>query len=349
MFLTVPAVPPCVPTSRTTVLAVLLAGLLVLAGFLLGAVFRTVFFALTVAYLLVPLHQHVKRLGLPPWWASATTATLASLAALLPAAVVLYVLSDHLGSARDALRALPETFQITAAGFTYVVEVETATDFALSTLSSVAVDVAAALPELALKLTLFGMLVFGLLLAHEDAERALIAVIPADYHDLARALASRANATLYAIYVLQAVTALATTVIAIPVFLVLGIPYPFTLAVAAGVLQFVPIVGPSLVVGVIALYRVSIGDATGAVVVLLVAGALVAWLPDVLIRPRLSRQTADLPGSLYFVGFTGGLLTVGPVGIIAGPLVVALVVEAATLLADEHRGTQRSLLPDEWG
>ncbi|MFB6270943.1 MAG: AI-2E family transporter, partial [Halobacterium sp.] len=209
-------------------------------------------------------------------------------------------------------------------------------------------DVAAALPELALKLTLFGMLVFGLLLAHEDAERALLAVIPASYHDVARALAARANATLYAIYVLQAVTAFGTALIALPVFLLLGTPYPITLAVAAGVLQFIPIVGPSLVVGAIAVYYVAIGNTAGAIVVALVAGVLVAWLPDVLIRPRLSRRTADLPGSLYFVGFTGGLLTVGPVGVIAGPLIVALVVEAATLLADEHRGTQRSLLPDEW-
>jgi predicted PurR-regulated permease PerM len=61
----------------------------------------------------------------------------------------------------------------------------------------------------------------------------------------------------------------------------------------------------------------------------------VAWLPDVLIRPRLARETADLPGSLYFVGFVGGLLTLGPVGIIAGPLAVALVVEMADHLSEE--------------
>ncbi|MXR21513.1 AI-2E family transporter [Halobacterium bonnevillei] len=334
--------------SRTTVLAGVFVLLLVVATLLLGAVFATGFFAVTVAYVLVPLHQHVKRLGLPPWWASATTATVASLVALVPVSLGLYVASDRISSLVDAIEELPETVSVTVADFTYVVDVGIATEAVISTLATFAVDAAAALPELSLKLTLFGMLLFGLLLAHEDAERAMLATIPASYHDVAHALAERATATLYAIYVLQAVTAFATAIIAVPVFLALGVPYPLTLAAAAGILQFVPIVGPSLVVGGIALYQASVGDTAGAITVFLVAGVLVAWLPDVLIRPRLSRQTADLPGSLYFVGFTGGLLTVGPVGIIAGPLIVALVVETAALLADEHRGTQRSLLPDEW-
>jgi predicted PurR-regulated permease PerM len=55
----------------------------------------------------------------------------------------------------------------------------------------------------------------------------------------------------------------------------------------------------------------------------------------VLIRPRLAHETAQLPGGLYFVGFVGGLLTLGPVGVIAGPLVVALVVELSSLLSSE--------------
>ncbi|NIB98287.1 AI-2E family transporter [Halobacterium sp. R2-5] len=336
------------PHSRTTVLAALFAALLVVAALLLGAVFGTVFFAVTVAYLLVPLHRRVERVGLPPWWASAATATLASLAVFVPLAAGLSVLTDRASGLADVLAGIPETVTLAFYGYTYPVEVGTVTDAALALVRDVAVDTAVALPELALKLTLFGMLLFGLLLAHEDAERALLATIPASYHDVAHALAARAGATLYAIYVLQAVTALATTVIALPVFLVLGVPYPATLAALAGILQFVPIVGPSLVVGAVAVYWASIGDVTGAILVVVVAGVLVAWLPDVLVRPRLSRRTADLPGSLYFVGFTGGLLTVGPIGIIAGPLIVALVVEAASLLADEHRGDQTSLLPEDW-
>jgi hypothetical protein len=66
----------------------------------------------------------------------------------------------------------------------------------------------------------------------------------------------------------------------------------------------------------------------------------IAYLPDPVVRPRLARKTADLPGSLYFVGFTGGLFTIGVVGVIAGPLMVAMLVESVELLAAEMNGPQ---------
>ncbi|WP_232703312.1 AI-2E family transporter [Halobacterium wangiae] len=324
------------PLSRNVVLAGLLGGLLVLSGVLLGAVIGTVFFAGTVAYLLIPLLYRVERLGLSRWFASAATAGLASLLVGVPVALGLYLASTRIGVVLDALRDVPEEYPISVLEYEYAVDISLVVDAAITYAAALAVDAAAALPVVALKLTLFGMLLFGLLLAHEKAERAFLATLPDSYHDVAHALGKRATATLYAIYVLQAATAIVTTVLALPVFLVLGVPYPVTLAVAAGVLQFVPIVGPSLVVFGIAAYQVTVGNVTGALTVLVVAGVIVAWLPDVLVRPRLSRSTADLPGSLYFIGFTGGLLTVGPVGIIAGPLVVALTVEAAELLAAER-------------
>ncbi|MFB6068744.1 MAG: AI-2E family transporter [Halobacterium sp.] len=329
------------PPSRTTVLAALLAALLVASGVLLGAVFATVFFAGTVAYFLIPLLHRVERLGLSRWLASATTAVLAVLAVLVPLAFGLYVASNRVSRLLVALGELPETFDVAVLEYTYTVEVGGLLDAASAYAAGFAVDAASALPVLGLKVTLFGVLVFGLLLAHEDAERALLATIPDAYHDVAHALGGRATATLYAIYVLQAVTALATAVVAVPVFYALGVPFPVTLAVVAGVLQFIPIVGPSLVVLGVAAYRVGVGDAAGALTVVVVAGVLVAWLPDVLVRPRLSRETANLPASLYFIGFTGGLLTVGPVGVIAGPLVVALTVETASLLPDEQRSAGR--------
>ncbi|MFC3477888.1 AI-2E family transporter [Halobacterium litoreum] len=334
--------------SRTTVLAGVLAALLLASSVLLGAVFATVFFAGTVAYFLIPLLHRVERLGLSRWLASAATTALAVLAVVVPLGVALYVASGRVTQLLDALRDLPESFEVAVLDYTYVVEVGALLDTVAEYAATLAVDAASALPVLALKLTLFGVLVFGLLLGHEDAERAFLNTIPRAYHDVAHALGQRATATLYAIYVLQAVTALATAAIALPVFYALGTPFPVTLAVVAGVLQFVPIVGPSLVVGALAVYRIGAGDTTGAVTIVVVAGILVAWLPDVLVRPRLSRETANLPGSLYFIGFTGGLLTVGPVGIIAGPLVVALTVEAANLLADERRanGENGTLEPE---
>jgi predicted PurR-regulated permease PerM len=329
---------PAVPLSRTQSLAALLAALLALSAAILGAVVGTVFFAGTVAYLLIPVVKRVERLGVSRWIASAATATVASAAALVPVALALSVVGGRAAELVDAVEGLPETFPIAAFGYEYTVDVSLALDAAAAAGADIAVDLASALPVLALKLTLFGVLVFGLLVGHRDAERALLATVPPGYHDVARHLGKRARGTLYAIYVLQAATGVATALIAIPVYVGFGVPFAFTLAVASGVLQFVPIVGPSIVVAGVAAYWVGAGMVQSAVAFLVVAGVLVAWLPDVLVRPRLSQQTAGLPGSLYFIGFTGGLLTVGAVGVIAGPLVVALSVEVASMLATERNG-----------
>jgi predicted PurR-regulated permease PerM len=338
-----PSVLPAVPTDRTTGLAALLLGLAGLSTLVLGAVVGTVFFAGTVAYLLIPVVRRVERLGVSRWIASALTAAAVSAVAVVPFALAVSAVRGRIADAIDAAEQLPETYSFGAFGYEYVVDIGVVADAIATYGAALAVDLAGELPVLALKLTLFGVLVFGLLVAHRDAERALLAVVPPGYRDVAGALGHRARATLYALYVLQAATAVATTAIALPVFYVFDVPYTLTLAVAAGVLQFVPIVGPSIVIAGVAAYWAATGAADAALVFLLVAGVLVAWLPDVLVRPRLSRETADLPGSLYFIGFTGGLLTVGPVGVIAGPLVVALTAEAASLLAEERNGVQTTL------
>jgi len=54
------------------------------------------------------------------------------------------------------------------------------------------------------------------------------------------------------------------------------------------------------------------------------------------IRTKLAGWTADLPVSLYFVGFVGSVLTLGLIGFIAGPLLVALLVESLVLLSEGH-------------
>ena len=346
--MTLPSVLSAVPPARTTGLAALLLVLAAFSTLVLGAVVGTVFFAGTVAYMLIPVVQRVERLGVSRWIASALTAAAVSAVGVLPFGLAMSAASGRIADALDAARQLPETYPVAAFGYEYVVDVGLVIDTVTTYGAAFAVDLAGALPVLALKLTLFGVLVFGLLVAHRDAERALLAVVPPGYRDVAAALGHRARATLYAIYVLQAATAVATTALAVPVFYVFEVPYTLTLAVAAGVLQFVPIVGPSIVVAGVAVYWTATGAADAALVFVLVAGVLVAWLPDVLVRPRLSRETADLPGSLYFIGFTGGLLTVGPVGVIAGPLVVALTAEAASLLAEERNGVQTTLTDDDF-
>ncbi|MCU4925961.1 AI-2E family transporter [Halobacteria archaeon AArc-dxtr1] len=324
--------------SNRLVLAAVVLLLAALTGVILLEVLGTILFALTVAYVLLPVHKWLVRRGLSAWTAAVSATVLGfvgAIAVFSPIFVTLYLRLDELEA---LVRSLPEEVTLAAFGETVVVEAGEVQSVVLAWLSDTAIAFAAALPVLAIKFALFVILLFALLLKGEEAGRAAIAPIPHEYRYIATALAARTRKTLYAIYVLQIATSAVTLLVGYPLFWLLGYDMPFTLAMIAAILQFVPIIGPSLLIVPIAIYHITVGELVAAALVGVLGITLVAWMPDIAVRPRLARYSADLPGSLYFVGFTGGLFTLGPIGIVVGPLIVAVFVEAVDLLADEVNG-----------
>jgi predicted PurR-regulated permease PerM len=317
----------------------LLVGIAAVAAVVLWAVVGTVFFAVTVAYVLSPVRNRLVRRGFSRKMAAAVVAAGTFgvvLGTVLAGGFALYRRREELMS---LLGEIPDAVTLAAGGVSYTVPTSVLLDPARAFLAGLAVDLAAAAPVAALKLFLFAVLLFGLLLDPGAAGRAILGVVPPTYHDIAFAYDERVRQTLYGIYVLQAATAFATTVVALVVFVGLGYRAAFTLAVVAGLLQFVPVVGPSVLLVVLAAVDVVNGQTTRAIVVLVVGGALIGAAPDAVIRPRLASYAAHLPTSLYFIGFVGGVLTVGAIGFIAGPLAVALVVETVVLLSEAAPGS----------
>ncbi|ELY50349.1 AI-2E family transporter [Natronorubrum bangense] len=319
-----------------------LGGIVVLLGLVTGAilleVLGTILFALTVAYVLLPVQGWLVRRGLSEWTAAAAATLIGFASAVAVFSPILVTLYFRVDQVMAIIEDLPRSVPITAFDMTYTVDVAEIQAPALDALSSIAVSFASALPVLAIKFALFVILLFAILLKGDAAGRAAIAPIPHAYRDVVYALAKRARETLYAIYVLQLATSVATLLIGYPLFWLLGYEAAFTLAIVAAILQFVPIIGPSLLILPIAIYHVAVGELAAAILVGVLGVGLVAWFPDVGVRPRLARRSAGLPGSLYFVGFTGGLFTLGAIGIVVGPLIVAVFVEAVDLLADEVNG-----------
>ncbi|WP_254542905.1 AI-2E family transporter [Halomarina pelagica] len=318
---------------RRAVLAGVLLAFAVLAALVLFEVLGTVFFAVTVAYVLVPIRNYAVGRGLSRRVAAAIVATGAFAAVLGIVAALGYVVYQRRGSIVSLIESLPPRFVVPIGGSNFVVETAAAQAQAIDALQAVAADVAAAVPVLVLKLFLFAILLFGLLLRPNSAGRALFSLVPGEYHDVLVALDDRVRQTLYGIYVLQAATAFGTFLVALVVFFALGYDSVFTLAVIAGLLQFIPVLGPGVLVGALALVDLLVGNTTRAVLVAVIGAVVVGAAPDAIIRPRLASWAADLPTSLYFIGFVGGILTVGAIGVIAGPLVVALVVEMVEILS----------------
>ncbi|WEL18833.1 MULTISPECIES: AI-2E family transporter [unclassified Halorhabdus] len=324
------------PSRRVLVLVGLFGAIVTLAVLTLWSVFWTVFFAITVAYVLYPVRRRLSARGVGPRVAaglSTAVAFVVALGVLTPLGYAVYVRRSVFF---ELIENLPEEFSVTALETTYTVDLSTMIQTAQQLAEDVAISAASAAPALALKFFLFVLLVYALLLKPTMPARALRRTVPVEYHDIVEALHERLQDTLFGLYVLQGATGVGTFLIALPVFFVLGYDATLTLAVLSGVLQFVPIIGPSVLIGVLVVTEVLAENVTGAILVGTVGLVFVAGLPDVLIRPRLSEVAADLPGSLYFIGFTGGILSTGAIGIIAGPVVVALLAESVELLASEQ-------------
>ncbi|MFB6179930.1 MAG: AI-2E family transporter [Halorientalis sp.] len=319
---------------RRVLLAILLAIALV-TMFVLADVLATVFFAVTVAYVLYPVRQWLIHRGRGRRVSAAVATLVGFLAVLLAFVPIVAALYGRRHQFLVFVRTLPPTIPVSAYGFQYTIDVSVVLALIQRTLTSIAVQFASAAPVVGLKLALFVFLVYALLLRPHDMRAAAFAFFPTGYHDVVVAFHERVRSTLYAIYVLQAATAFGTFLIAYVVFAVLGYDSSLMLAVISGVLQFIPVVGPSVVVLGLAGYQLVVGNTGAAILVTTFGLVLVGFLPDAIIRTRLASFTAGMPASLYFVGFTGGVLTIGPIGFIAGPLVVAVLLEAGQLLSEE--------------
>ena len=331
------------PPSRQAALAATLAALALVTAVVLFEILGTVVFAVTLAYVLSPLRTAAAGRGASPRVAAGVATGVASLAVVALVAPVGYVLYQRRRAALAVFESLPETVPVTVGETSYTVTLAPLLAGARELLTAAAVDVATAAPVLLLKTLVLVLLVYGLLYRPAAVRVAVTRALPATYHGPLFALDRRVAATLRSIYVLQAATALGTFLLGTGTFWLLGYDSPVVLGVLSGVLQFVPVLGPSVVVVALAGLELLAGEAVAAVTVTVVGLVVVGFLPDAVIRTRLAGYTAELPVSLYFVGFVGGVLTIGSLGFVLGPVVVALLVETVRLLADGVDGARRRL------
>jgi predicted PurR-regulated permease PerM len=333
---------------RLTVLVGVFAAVVLAAGYVLQSVFATVFFAITVAYVLYPVRQLLVGRGLGPRTAAAVSTAVAFVAVLVlvvPLASALYFRRDTLFA---FLGQIPEELTLAVGGFSYTVEFATLLQTLQDAAGGLAFGLAQQLPALAFKLFLFTLVVYALLIRPSRLGEALLRPVPREYHDVVFAFHERTRSMLYGIYVLQAAVAAATFAVALVVFFLLGYDSWFTLSVLSGLLQFIPILGPSVLIIVVGTTEVVAGNVNQAVAVVSVGLVVIGFLPDALLRPRLAHIATDVPASLYFIGFTGGTLSVGLVGIVAGPVAVAWLAEAVALLSAETSAEGRRTTVDDW-
>jgi len=106
-------------------------------------------------------------------------------------------------------------------------------------------------------------------------------------------------------------------------YLVTGVPYALLLGAASGAAALLPIGGTAFVwIPVVIYLWVSAGS--GWAVAALVWDLIVVGVIDNLLKPLTIGQGSGLPAVALFFGITGGLEIYGPLGLFAGPAVIAV-------------------------
>jgi predicted PurR-regulated permease PerM len=178
------------------------------------------------------------------------------------------------------------------------------------------------------------IILFFFLRDRERLSRGIIDMLPlspARVEELGDSLCRSVIANVYgmlAVGVLEgALTALA--------FWITGLRAPLLWGGVAMLLSFIPRVGPALVwfpaVVVLALQ----GNWTKAIA-MFVFGALLISLVDTIVRDRVAGARVNASKLLVLLSFMGGMKAFGPIGFIAGPVVLSLAVTLSRIAREEY-------------
>jgi predicted PurR-regulated permease PerM len=172
----------------------------------------------------------------------------------------------------------------------------------------------------------FVLMIFILFFAIRDGRALFIALrelIPMSAGERSRLFEHLASVTRAMVYG-TGITALVQGALIAIGFAIVGLPSPIVFGVLAALFALVPMAGTP-VVWVPAVLVLVLQGRWYAAVFLLIWGVLVATIDNVL-RPILVSGRAQVGTLTVFIGVLGGVAAFGPIGVILGPLVLALVI-----------------------
>jgi predicted PurR-regulated permease PerM len=106
-------------------------------------------------------------------------------------------------------------------------------------------------------------------------------------------------------------------------YLVLGVPYWALLALATAAAGLLPFGGTALVWVPVTFY-LAVQSGWSVAIILVAWAALTLIITDNFIKPLAMRHGTGLPTLVLFFGLAGGIEAYGPIGIFAGPAVIAV-------------------------
>jgi predicted PurR-regulated permease PerM len=337
--------------AGTITLFIALAIALYVCWLILQPFFNVLLWAVVLCVGFYPMHRRIRaRLGNPTLAAAAST-ILVILLIVLPVTFISIAVVRELSGAAASLQAGVQRFTdpgLPGVGWildrlrNYVsIDRESAREFladriqawgavlASSTLLVVGGAVGA--------LVQTALIVFTLFYLFRDADRlrqAAYEMLPIERvqaHDIAVRTRDVIAATIYGVLVIAAIQGTLGTFI----FSVLGLPSPLLWGVVMFFMAMIPMAG-TFVVWVPAAAYLALTGALFKAAVLVAWGMLVIGSIDNFLSPRLVGKRARLHELLIFFAVLGGLQVFGVLGLVLGPVVVAITLALIEMLRAAH-------------
>ncbi len=131
-------------------------------------------------------------------------------------------------------------------------------------------------------------------------------------------------------------TAGAQSLAALLGYVATGVPHPLFFTLVTFVVAFIPAVGATSVVLAAAGVLLLTGHSQAALALALWAILVVSFI-DNLVKPWLLKGQMEIHGGLIFFALIGGIATFGPVGLVAGPLILSFFLAVVRLCRREPR------------
>jgi predicted PurR-regulated permease PerM len=131
------------------------------------------------------------------------------------------------------------------------------------------------------------------------------------------------------------VTGLAQGLLAAVGYAIAGVPEPAFFGAATAVASLIPAVGTLLVWVPTGIFLVATGHAAKGVLELVWGGLVVVGVSDYVIRPALVGRHSAMPALFTFAALFGGVEAFGLIGLILGPLMMALSFSLLRLFAHD--------------
>ena len=345
--------------NGTIALAVVLAIALYLCWLMVQPFTNVILWASVLAIVFYPMHRRIRARVGSPTGAAILSMLLVVVLILLPATFITIAVVRELAGAADNLQGgvqrLSNASTIPGLGWLldrirgYAdIDAVAAQKFlaerlkglggalAASTLVVVGGAVGAIVQMLLVVFTLFYLFRDG-----DRIRRALYDVLPLEriqMHDITARTSDVIAATIYGVLVISVIQGTLGTLI----FWMLGLPSPLLWGVVMFFLSMIPMAGAFLVWVPAAIYL----GLTGAYVkatILVVWGLLVIGSIDNFLSPRLVGRRARLHELLIFFAVLGGLEVFGVLGVVLGPVVVAITLALIEMLRQAYRPPSETL------